>query len=58
MTFPHGNTPQAKYERIGIRARAIIEGAPWAEESDANDINEDEVAEIEAARKLAEQWRR
>ncbi len=56
MNLPHGNTQRDRYERIGIRAEGILRGAPWAEEHDTNDINENEDVEIEAARKLATQW--
>jgi hypothetical protein len=51
MNLPRGNTQHARYERIGIRAEGILRGAPWAEEPDSTDINENEQAEIEAARR-------
>ena len=56
LTLKHGSGPADRQARIETRAKAIIQGHPDAEASDPTDINLDEQAEIEAARKLAAEW--
>lgn len=56
MNLPHGNSPEARAERIEIRASAIARGIEWGAAPDTSDINQDEAIEIAAAEALAAEW--